>query len=27
MISGRSDVVFYKIDNETYYMDFSKPVK
>lgn len=24
---GRTDVVFYKIDNETYYMDFSKPVK
>ncbi len=22
---GRTDVVFYKIDNETYYMDFSKP--
>lgn len=24
---GRTDVGFYKIDDETYYMDFSKPVK
>ncbi len=23
---GRTDIVFYKIDNETYYMDFSRPV-
>ena len=24
---GRTDVVFYKIDNETYYLDFAKPTK
>lgn len=24
---GRTDIVFYKIDDETYYMDFSKPIK
>ncbi|XHH08423.1 MAG: restriction endonuclease PLD domain-containing protein [Candidatus Bathyarchaeia archaeon] len=27
LVYGRTDVTFYKIDDETYYMDFSKPIK